>query len=982
MSSKTTLSVAVNRALYAVVGAAAAMPAMAQEQRPVEEVITTGSRIPIDSNLVTTSPVTSLSAAEIAYSGVTRVEDLVNDLPQIVPELTSNDSNGSTGTATLDLRGLGSDRTLVLVNGHRMGFGDPFALAPDINQIPGALIEKVELLTGGASSTYGSDAVSGVVNFIMKTDFEGFQVDVQRSGYQHENDNRRVQTAISNSGFQQAPKDVTDGNTFNANVIIGMNSADGRGNVTGYLGYRDIDAIRHSERDYSACALSSSNGETCAGSATLPTGLFAPFDGAAYYTVEGDTFVPWDFTFYNYGPLNYFQRPDERYTGGLFGNYEISDKIEGYAEFQFMDDRSLAQIAPSGAFFVTSTLSCDNAFLSDAQRAVINSIDNLGGGPDGDEPDGIADYPCGPGDTVPFYIGRRNVEGGPRFDDLRHTSNRTLLGFRGDINDTWQFDVFANFARLRYSELYNNDLSITKIGRALNAVDDGTGNIVCQSVIDGSDPACVPWNIFDRTDLDADGRSNAVTQAALNYIDLPLFSQANLEMNQGVAFVAGDLTDYGWQLPSANSGVKVVAGVEYRDEKMDFDLDNGYNSGDAAGQGGATADVVGAVLVKEFFTEAKIPLVNDRPGIESLSLDLRYRASDYDIGVDADTFNVGGEYAPTNDIKLRASLSRAVRAPNINELFQPRTFGLWAGEDPCAGPTPSLSETECARTGVTSGQYGSIPLSPAGQYNAIFGGNPNLDPETSDSFTVGVVLTPETWANGLTLSLDYWNIEVEDAISTGVGQEFTIEECGRTGNPLLCGLITRGPNGNLWVGTSNVISTQVNIGKFEVAGFDINGTYGMEIGKHGLDLSLRGTLLDTWDNQPLAGGVTNDCVGFWGGDCGRPRPEWKHTFSAAWATPREGLDVVGTWRHVGETKEFQDDRYTADGIDYFDLSASYLLPFAGGETTITAGISNLLDEDPPISGFFNNAAYSNGNTIPGTWDPLGRYWFLGVNYRR
>ncbi len=979
MSTNVSLSQAVHRALTGVAFVTAVgIPALSQAQdgqREVEEVVTTGSRIPVDTNLVTTSPVTTVDAQELRYTGVTRVEDLVNDLPQIVPELTSNDSNGSTGTATLDLRGLGSDRTLVLVNGHRMGFGDPFALAPDINQIPGNLIEQVELLTGGASSTYGSDAVSGVVNFIMKDDFEGFQLDIQRSGYQHDNSEGEPQNRIRDRGFDQAPGDVTDGNTLNVNLIVGMNSADGRGNVTGYLGYRDIKAIRHSERDYSACALlgasnpdsgaSTGGAGVCGGSSTIPTGRFTDFGAGAGVDLTLDQnsgdFVDRAGLLYNYGPLNYFQRPDERYTGGLFGSYDIDENIQGYAEFMFMDDRSLAQIAPSGAFFVTNRLSCANPFLSAQQLDAIGCND-----PSLVDANGF----------VPMYIGRRNVEGGPRFDDLQHSSNRSLIGFRGDITPDWQFDVFLNFANTRLTEVYNNDLSATRIRRALDAVDDPALGIVCRSVVDGSDPACVPWNIFT---------PGGVSQGALNYIDLPLFSKADLEMNQGVAYVSGDLTDAGVKLPAANEGVKVVFGVEYRDESMVFDLDNGYNTGDGAGQGGATADVAGAVLVKEFFTEANIPLVEGAPWAQALSLDLRYRMSDYDLGVDADTWNIGGSWSPTDEFKFRTSISRAVRAPNINELFQPQTLGLWQGTDPCAGAAPTLSEAECAATGVPSGFYGMVPASPADQYNATFGGNQRLDAETSDSFTVGVVLTPENWAQGLTLSLDYWQIEVEDAIST-VGQEFVINRCATQGE--LCNLIFRSPvNGNLWIGSSatapRVISTNVNIGKFEVAGFDINGTYSTEVGQHGLNFALRGTLLDTWDDQPVPGGAINDCVGAWGSDCGRPRPEWKHTFTTTWNTPREGLDVVGSWRHVGEVDEFSNNRFTADAQNYFDISASYYLDeFLGGATTVTAGITNILDESPPFSGVFNTAPFSNGNTIPGTWDPLGRYWFLGLTHSR
>ena len=248
--------------------------------------------------------------------------------------------------------------------------------------------------------------------------------------------------------------------------------------------------------------------------------------------------------------------------------------------------------------------------------------------------------------------------------------------------------------------MYQNDLSITAIIRSLDIVDDGAGNAVCRSALNGTDPLCVPYNVF---------QPGGVTQAALNYIDLPLYSTADLDMSQGVAYVTGDLGAYGWQLPTAADGVQMVFGVEYRDETMTFDLDQNYNNGNAAGQGGATADVAVAVLVKEFFAEVRVPLVQDRPGIQDLSLDLRYRNSDYDaIGVDADTWSFGVGYSPNDDVKLRASQSRAIRAPNINELFLPQTMGLWQGTDPCAGPTPTLTEAQCARTGVPAGTYGSL----------------------------------------------------------------------------------------------------------------------------------------------------------------------------------------------------------------------------------------------------------------------------------
>lgn len=959
MFRKHPLSDAVQRAVYgvAIATTAASLPAVThaqQQEAALEEIVVTGSRIATDPNLITSSPVTQVNAEEFVHRGITRVEDLTNDLPQVTPELSSNESNGATGTATLDLRGLGSDRTLVLVNGHRMGFGDPFALAPDINQIPGSLIERVEVLTGGASSTYGSDAVSGVVNFIMRDDFEGFQLDYQFSGYQHNNDLTEVQNQIDASGFEQAPSSPRDGATTNVNVTVGINTPDGNGNVTGYLGYRDINAITHSERDFSACALSSNDGETCGGSATIPSGLFTPFSGGVYYTVEGDQFIPWDGTYYNYGPVNYFQRPDERYTGGVFGHYQIDEHLEGYAEFMFMDDRSVAQIAPSGAFFVTDEINCSNAFLSAQQFNTLGCT--------------------GPDDVIPWYIGRRNVEGGPRFDDLRHTSFRSLVGARGDITDNWSYDVSANFARLIYSETYNNDMSITRIQRALDVVDDPDQagiNPVCASALNGVDPSCVPWNVF------AEG---GVTPEAINYLTLPLFSKGDLNQDQFVAFVSGDLTDMGLVSPMASEGVQLVVGTEYRDESFDYNPDQGFRSGDGAGQGGPIPAVSGSQNITEYFTEMKIPIAQDRPGFQDLSLDLRYRYSDYSTDVSTDTWNIGGAWVPVEGFKVRGGFSRAVRAANIRELFEPQNIGLWGGVDPCGGAAPEQTLEQCQNSGVTAAQYGSIPLSPAGQYNGQFGGNPDLEPEEADSITAGIVVTPEQLP-GLSFSIDYWNIEVDKAIDT-VEPEFIVRQCNETGDPGLCNLINRGPNGNLWIGQAFVTSTDVNIGFFDVAGFDVVADYAWEIGSLGtLDFGYRGTWLQKFDQQPVPGATVEECAGAWGGSCGRPRPEYKHILNAVWTTPWDTTGVL-SHRYVGEVSQFPDDDYTATGQHYVDLSLTYDADWFGDETmtSINVGVSNLLDNDPPVSGFFNNVSvYGNGNTIPATWDALGRYYFVGLS---
>lgn len=963
MFAKKPLAVAVNRALstVAIAATAAGVSGVANAQDRLDEVVVTGSRIQTDPNLITSSPVAQVKAEEITYRGITRVEDLLNDLPQVVPESTANESNGATGTATIDLRGLGSDRTLVLTNGHRMGFGDVFALAPDINQVPGALIERVEVLTGGASSTYGSDALAGVVNFIMKSDFEGVQIDYQYSAYQHSQGNQDVQDAIDAGGFPQADDSVWDGGTHDINLVFGVNSGDGRGNITGYIGYRNINSVLQSERDFSACALSATNGVTCQGSATSPTGLFTPFDGANYYTVQGNNFVA-GVPLYNYGPLNYFQRPDERYTAGAFGHYEINRHADVYAEFQFMDDRSLAQIAPSGAFFVTSTISCDNPFLSAQQLGVLG---------------------CTPGAEVPWYIGRRNVEGGPRTDDLTHTSYRMLGGVRGEINDDWSYDAFANFSRTIRNQVYQNDLSTTRIIRALDVVTGPGGAPTCQSVVDGSDPNCVPWNIF---------QEGGVTQEAIDYLVLPLFSDARLNQDQYVAFVSGDLTSMGMVSPMATDGVSIVLGGEYRDESIAFSPDQGFQSGDGAGQGGPIAAVDGEVKVTEFFTELKVPFIQGRPWIESLTGEFGYRYSDYDTGINTDTYKAIGEWTPKSGVKFRGGYSRAVRAPNLTELFQPAALGLWSeGGDPCAGPTPTLTQAQCANTGVTAAQFGSVPLSPAGQYNGVFGGNINLDPEKSNSFTIGAVFTPEDYVPGLQLSIDYWSVEVKDAIDN-IEPSTIITQCALTGDPGLCGLIQRSPlNGNIWVGTNNfVTATDVNLGGFDVAGIDFASSYARSLGNYGeMGLSFRGTWVEKWDQQELPGGQIDSCEGTWGGACSRPTPEWKHTFTGTWSTPWD-MVFVATWRLVSGMDEFVADGATPTGNEfdskdehYLDLAVSYTPTFIGfGETTLNMGVTNVTDNDPPANGRFGNVAvFGNGNTIPGTWDALGRYFFFGVSQK-
>src|SRR4051794_10861967 len=346
-----------------------------------QEIIVTGSRIP-QPNLQTASPVTTVTSQEVKLSGTTRAEDLLNSLPQVFSDQGSNVSNGATGTAEVNLRGLGTKRTMVLINGKRVVGGDPTDPSPDINFIPIQLVKRVDVLTGGASAVYGADAVAGVVNFIMDDTFTGFRLDGQASVFNHhQHMGANLQLPNNDSGYRFPHGMSTNGGSQDIAAMFGAAFDDGRGHVQAYATYRAQDPVLESTRDFSFCALGSNPpqyvaayGEYyCGGSGTSDTGnfqVFNPTNGGriAQFHVAGNKFLP-KATAFNFAPYNYFQRPDERYTLGAFGDYEISPAFKPYLQVMFMHDHSDALIAPSGDFSNTSRVNCDNPLLTDLQRS-------------------------------------------------------------------------------------------------------------------------------------------------------------------------------------------------------------------------------------------------------------------------------------------------------------------------------------------------------------------------------------------------------------------------------------------------------------------------------------------------------------------------------------------------------------------------------------------------------------------------------------
>ena len=1014
------------------------------------DIVVTGSRIP-QPNLTSSSPVTVISAQEVKLQGTTRTEDLINSLPQSFAAQGSNISNGSTGTATVNLRGLGSARTLVLINGRRLMPGDPRSPVADINFVPSSLIKRVDVLTGGASSVYGADAVAGVVNFIMDTGFTGLRIDAQASVFNHDNDlDNSISRAIDARNFPRPKSMSTNGGSQDISVAFGTGFDDNRGHIMGYATYRKQDAVLQSSRDYSSCALaalpqsplpspgSSASIDTlgrkfsCGGSGTSARGTFLTNVGR--FTVGPNrTFVGSNATTnppFNFAPYNYFQRPDERYTLGVFAEYEIAEQAKPYLEAMFMDDQSISQIAPSGNFFNTSSINCDSSLLSAQQIAAVcgaaaydptdaavtdgefnSDFGNLVGqtpifGPDPDGDAGPLEAPL-LGFTAPTsftgptgsynrgiaYIGRRNVEGGGRRDDLQHQAYRIVAGVRGDLHRGLSYDLSYQFGKTTLAETYLNDFSVTRLNRAIDIVDDPNQagiQQVCRSTLDGTDPNCVPYDIF---------AIGGVTPAALAYLQTPGFLRGDVQETVAQLNFTIEGGEYGIQSPWSDRGVGINIGGEYRKEKLRFDTDQAFATGDLAGQGGATIGVNGEFDVRDLFGEIQIPIVSNS-FIDELTLSAGYRYSDYkvaDNSFSTDTYKVAIELAPVKDVRFRAGYNRAVRAPNVVELFSAQSIGLSGSADPCAGDAVGglvngNTAAQCALTGVSGTQFGNIFANPADQYNGFLGGNPNLQPEIADSYTAGVVLQPR-FIPGLAVTVDYFDIRVKKAIGT-IGFDTIITQCIATGDPFFCGRINRAPGtGSLFLGPNGFITdTNDNIGGLSTRGVDVNASYARQIGGMGnLNLSLTGTWLDQLISEPLAG-IKFDCVGFFGNQCGTPNPEWRHKFRVGFQMPN-GLGISGQWRYFSRVKVdglSKDSDLTAapasptlypanlelKAKSYFDLT---LTAKVKDQFNFRIGANNIFDSKPPIAGSqVVGAPAGNGNTYPQVYDSLGRYLFAGV----
>ena len=978
-----------------------------KEGEAAPQIVITGSRIP-RTDLTAVSPVTIVNGEEFKLQGATNVEDVLNQLPQVNPSQGEFAPPGATGAATIDLRGLGSVRTLVLVNGHRLMPGDPRYPVPDVNSVPTSIIQRVEVLTGGAAAVYGSDAVAGVVNFILDTNLDGLKFEGQIAGYQHNNRDRFAQGLLDQRQLPYPKGSVLDGRRADVSTALGHSFFDGRAHVTIYGGYRQIAGVTQDQRDYGSCPITArivaqrpSSIVECGGpNVSYPGNFFDNLDNV-YQVAPDRTFVP-GLSRFNYAPWHFIQRPDKRYTAGGFANFDFSKALQAYAEVMAMKDRTSWQVGPSGDFRNTETINCDNPLLSNQQRSLICRTGNFVG----ETPilDGDGNLVNVIGTPVPFadpvtgatysrawlLIALRNIEGGSIEDVLEHKSIRLLQGFKGDLGRGLTYDASYLFGRVSLDRQYRNNLSISRLSKALDVISDpSTGQPICRSVMiarslgpsaTGADLDCVPWDVF------AIGQ---VTPKSTAYLSIPPSMSGWFREQVGNVNATVQLDRWGIGSPWSDEGSAFNIGAEFRKDGVEFNPDEFAQTGDIAGFGEQVFPIHGSVNTKEIFGEARIPLVTGKL-VRRLAFEGGFRRSWYETPeskFSSDVYKLALDLTAVSGLRLRASQQRAIRAPNILELLAPAQPDSFL-RDPCAGISPAASATQCALTGATSAQYGHVAnVNGLFEYNAIIGGNEGLQPETAITRTVGMVLEPR-FLRGFNATIDWWDIKLKGAISK-IGAQAIVDSCIASGDPIFCSRIHRDPNGSLLLGHGYVDNRQANLGGLKVRGIDGSADYSARLGRVGsANFEFRGAYVLRWivDNGGLS--TPYECAGLFGGPCSM-QPRWKHTARATWDAPH-GITLSLQWRHIGGVKLAALDRKfnLTDEVspghtnlrpqDYFDVAAVIRVQ---KRFELRLGVNNVVDRQPPlvVSNTPAGDGPYNANTYPTWYDPLGRFVFASVS---
>jgi len=900
-----------------------------------EDVYVTGSAIK-KSSLLIANPIVSFNLDDIEKRGTLHIENFLSYLPQINPSNSSFHSNKATGTASVSLRGLGGTRTLILINGKRLSPGTPMngTAEQDISQIPFSLIRQIDVLTGGKSTIYGSDAIGGVINFQLDRKFSGIDISYQHSFYNHQNDDPNY----AKKNYDLAPNSVSDGHANSLQFSLGYEIFKDV-YLTSFFNYRSTDEVAWSQRDISVCALNG-NAE-CRASSTSPEGKFVENKiGGKTFHVKEDTFALGS-TFYNFASKNHLLRPDKKNDIGILLTFENLEKHTFNIDYFKSSHKTIGQLDYSGVFRLSVDLPCNNPFLSTQQFTTICSDSGLT-----------------LSDSAPLYISRRNIEGNPRQQNFKHSTDRFVFDVDGEIINDWFYNLSLQSSRTTADFIYFNDISKQRASNALKV----SGSSSNPSCISGNE--CKPWNIFLKSDGNL--KSSAalgVTKEALDYISTNLKVNAELTEDQYRFVTSKSFKTKNVILPFLD----LALGVEYRELNL---KKNAEDFSDGAGQQYPHSSLYGDLKVKELFTEVYLPLETET----NFNLSIRY--SDYSLEENSLTYDIGLVQLLEDKYTLKFSQQKAIRMPDINDLYSPNKVNqTFLDGDPCSGSNPLNSILECARTGVTDSLYGKISNT-EDQINSLIGGNLKLRPETAITNSLSFHYSDE-----IDLEIDFYSISLKDKIGSA-DASFILNKCLETGDSYYCNLIERNPTtGTFYEGSGKIASPLLNVANQNISGLDFNISkiFPVKFGEIRLNNFLSYLLKN--DVQLRSSLPVENCKGKYENTCGLPSPQIQNIFSLDFFYSVSKFDTSSnlTMRYIDGV----DDSNIQNPIDfssyyYFDMNFSIDL---AQDINFAFGINNILDKNPPLNGRSINYVPGNANTYPSYYDPLGRFIYLNISKR-
>lgn len=918
-----------------------------------ERITVTGTRI-LREGAIAPSPVTVISGDILVKTGAVSIGEALNDLPSLANTFSLANSGNAIGTAglsLLDLRGMGTSRTLVLVDGKRHVAANPGTAAVDVNTIPAAWVDKVEIITGGASAVYGADAVTGVVNFVLKKNINGLDVNVTKS-YAEEGpyDNDKV------------------------TISYGSDFDEGRGNFGIALSYNSQDGMNAKDRKQTATPTAEvtnpANGDTrnADGSVNhdgIPDRIWIP-DAAWYDDSTAGNFYTYDATgahwfifnpdgsvrpqnlgtTYNWGrcsgecdqlDLNKYNELQPTFSTlnvAFKANYDITDNINLYGDVKFV--RSKADSIGQPSFFEYGrgiTITRDNAFIHESLATLMDT-------------NGLSS----------INLHRFNEDIGRRFEENTRETTRGVIGVQGVITDDWYFDAYALYGKSEREQVNVDNVITDRFRQSADAIRAEDGTIVCRDETARAE-GCVATTLF--------GEGN-VNPVAADWFTTDSFSNSKIQQTV-VNFSVTNSALY--ELPAGFVGF--AAGMEYRKEKSD-DIPDAFA---ATGATFLTAlqEEHGEFDVTEVFAEASIPLVEDMAFADNITLDLAARYADYSTVGGATSWKVGADWAVNDELRFRATFSEAIRAPNITELFAAKGQNFGFVDDPCDVNfnQSATRQANCAALGIPA----DAEINPVASIELLQGGNPDLTEEESTSFTAGVVYQPD-FVDGLSITVDWWKIEIDDAIATVTAQDILDKCVDSEGgiNNQFCALITRDEGNRI----SLVESTSQNVASQEAEGIDFEIGYDFEALGGKFTTQLIATYLEARDEFPFQ--IDPSQVIEYAGTTGEADKQanlligyTNGPWNASWRT-----------RYLAEV-----DRYTPQDLEtnpdrsnimtfgtYFqtDVRAGYTFE---NNLTLEVGVDNVFDRSLPR---YTSGTGGISSAATASYDNIGRLYYASMTY--